>query len=1520
MANTRDTLRRLRADLARLEGKRSEILRTIDDASAAVAAHEANAARHLAIGDGPAAAEERAARDRVAAYRAAQHAALGRLDEAARLALDRGLVEVDPGDADPTVPLVLMPVRIETRYTADRAALRVRIFPDDIHIDSLDRGLSDAEREAGVAYWTQAWRATAEVADAAWSTLLAQVGQRRAAWVATALVPTNLDPLANEPAPLFPQVPPRERRPAVARLLPDTFTVVAIQGGLRSEQRGSAVLPELVVGLFGADGAPRREINGVQVPAGGEWMADYGEAERVGMAVTVALRRPGEKVDRLLVYGIRNSHDPMASAAALESLLDAHRCSQGIAFVAQGTPTNNTEDERPGWQRGAATRRPVVGAAPAPGSNAAVLASALGIDAAVLGAVDGAQGIEQPLAQAMNVALWGPSWGAFLDKINRVGNNGPTLTDAAREQARRFHRDHVRGRGPLPAVRVGDQPYGIVPVSSAERWTTRRADDFELELRGLLEKLRTRWRQCIAKVPRLGHGPIDEVLLELLGSSAVCLSLRARPIVSSALATIGVEAGGADEATLKVERLIEDLLWEELHNASLVHPAGSFGASRHLGLPMVHDSDSAFVGALLDGEPPTAQSIFQVLIELAWDHARRAVDKDGAEGRLPLVAAQASALTSADRERALSLANNAESVSGAALFAEAGRISEAFTGPAPTHAQFQPVAWAARSFSQLALESTHEQARAELSLFGMHAWFASRGRFNELRDALRTLRATDLEQRRLLLAETLDTASHRLDAWLTAVVDRRLRALRAVRPRGLTIGAYGWVEDVEPMDARRDDGGFVHAPSVTHAATAAILRSGYLSHNPDAGGDGAFAIDLTSARVRTALHLVGGVRQGQPLGALLGYRIERGLHEAGLERFVLALRRIAPLIQGRLSDRGDALAPDAKEAIAAANVVDGIALVEQWQGKVKDASPATIRATLDAAPANNPYLTGAWQPTTAAEWERIGRIVDDAIAALDAASDMLLAESVHMLVAGSPTRAGAALDAAGGGDVPPPEPQFVVTPSEGALYTHRLLAVLGEATAWNTIRPRSTAEPRLEGWAASRLGDPATIAIGRRGDDLPVTVADTNLCALDLVYEAGTRDTFAACLAAALPPGAVLDMGVVVEGQRTAADTFELASSLRALLVRARPATPHDLALANSAALRAYDHADLDAARQRAQSARDLLDLRRAVLEGLIEDAASTIAQYRAAIDDLAAFGLAAAAGLTDDQLSAAAPLVAADARRRVQAATQRLGAAVTAESVAEAGQAVFGEGFWILCPIAAPVGVDAWTAALAAAPADATAGAIRRFLVDYASVRDGVRRHAECMLLQEAVGAPANLRVAQLSGAYGTQPSGWVGAPLDPATPTPDAPTLSAILDVGGAYDGGASTAALVIDEWVERIALRERRGDEPEASIDERVTTGVSFNAMAPSARAPQAILLAVSPDHKRWTGEAIVQTLEETLELAKMRAVTLERTNGIARILPALYQQSYSLQGEKSLDFGALPAVSSNFADMTAYIKEL
>jgi hypothetical protein len=73
-------------------------------------------------------------------------------------------------------------------------------------------------------------------------------------------------------------------------------------------------------------------------------------------------------------------------------------------------------------------------------------------------------------------------------------------------------------------------------------------------------------------------------------------------------------------------------------------------------------------------------------------------------------------------------------------------------------------------------------------------------------------------------------------------------------------------------------GGFVHASSINHAAAAALLRNAYLSHaNPDQAE--MFSVNLSSERVRGGEFILEGMRNGQPIEALLGYQFERRLHD-----------------------------------------------------------------------------------------------------------------------------------------------------------------------------------------------------------------------------------------------------------------------------------------------------------------------------------------------------------------------------------------------------------------------------------------------------------------------------------------------------------------------------------------------------------------------------------------------------------------------------------------------------------------
>ena len=69
--------------------------------------------------------------------------------------------------------------------------------------------------------------------------------------------------------------------------------------------------------------------------------------------------------------------------------------------------------------------------------------------------------------------------------------------------------------------------------------------------------------------------------------------------------------------------------------------------------------------------------------------------------------------------------------------------------------------------------------------------------------------------------------------------------------------------------------GYIHAPSVNHAATAAVLRNGYAANATPEQPD-LLKVNLSSERVRRALKIIEGIRGGKSLAALLGYEFECG--------------------------------------------------------------------------------------------------------------------------------------------------------------------------------------------------------------------------------------------------------------------------------------------------------------------------------------------------------------------------------------------------------------------------------------------------------------------------------------------------------------------------------------------------------------------------------------------------------------------------------------------------------------------
>src|ERR1700682_1845661 len=168
---------------SRALNERNAVAATIAAQSAQIATLEDQIASMSRAGEIQQAGQLRAQADQLRANRAVQHKRFQEIDQAWQAAVGQFILNLDPCDADPALPLLLLPVRLETRYTPDGKTLRIRIFPDEVHMDRLNRRLSDAEQVAGREYWNAVWRKPEldPALDIAWRALVSAAGISRAA-------------------------------------------------------------------------------------------------------------------------------------------------------------------------------------------------------------------------------------------------------------------------------------------------------------------------------------------------------------------------------------------------------------------------------------------------------------------------------------------------------------------------------------------------------------------------------------------------------------------------------------------------------------------------------------------------------------------------------------------------------------------------------------------------------------------------------------------------------------------------------------------------------------------------------------------------------------------------------------------------------------------------------------------------------------------------------------------------------------------------------------------------------------------------------------------------------------------------------------------------------------------------------------------------------------------------------------------------------------------------------------------
>lgn len=1468
--------------------------------------------------------------------------------------LDEVLHLFDPCDASEAIPLVLLPVRLETRFgvKGGQTTLRVRIYPDEIHVDDLARGLTDEETAAAKGYWTSVW--ADPVPEAAWSDLVAAVGSDRAEWVAHVSTPNNLDARGTGVTPAFPQVPGRGPRNVIARALPDRFVAVAVQAGQVSQGLGKPIPPDLALSPIALEGDTlERPEEALAVPPGSEWLVDFEAAVDVGMAVEFILDGGQTPISRLVVMGTRASLSPAQSANEVEDLFAGHRYGAGLDLLPQGTPTNNSDAGRSPYRpRTNPVAPPLTPPEARPGSDTMAAAGALGIDPAVLTGLVGDGTGEQAVARHMNSALWAPGWGEYLTRLEQQGV--PGVVDSQRESARDLFRDHVRGRGVVPAIRVGAQPYGVVPVSNLREWVPR-AGETTAGVVHVVRSLLDRWLiAAVRNVPRIRHGlpNIDQVILDVLGHGPVMQGLRVRPVITDDVSDAVIAALGLDKSTYQAEQTATTAVLAILlgSSASKAMVGSLHQDSRPLPLPLASDRDPEFVEALL-GSPSrvlAVNSVLQALLALAWQSS----ELDVAQAAPATVLSELVDFVQLDpdlQSRAAAMVARADTATVEELHGMVAELQGAgvTVGGTSMLRDFQPVEQIQTSLAEVALSAPVTEQSLSVASAALAGWLLAMGYRGEVRASMQALAKSGTAERRLAVAETIDCCSHRLDAWATAVVsDRRARQSGggdAAGVRGLTIGAYGVVEDLSPESGGSADG-WIHAPSPQHAIAAGMLRSSHLSHLPASAGagDGPFAIDLSSRRMQSAAHVIEGVAQGQQIGALVGYQIERRLGEARLARLQLSLRTLAPLVARRLHDFDGADPQASRESVAANNVVDGVLLLKKFvPGDV------TLRGALDAPPENAYLDPGDWDRLTDAEWTTVTRILREAADTIDATADVMLSESVLQFAGGNPHRAAAAMDAMSTGASPSDTIDVLEAQDSGERLNHRVLAVVAAdlpVSPWNAVRPRAQVEPALEAWAAAHLGDPAAVVLAEV-DGQRITLDAAGLCALDVVFAtdpAGldrTLRTAVPDLADAALTSTRADSWP--KSLRGLGQLLALSATLRAIIAGSHPLLPLDLTRPGEQATRTLESALAELSGRvtgLAASLRSTVNGLEGTVaaipaDGIVAEEATAEALASAALRlEPYAIALTPVAGLPldvswvrDAWQSAQARSLAADAAvSRLEVLPADTAASLVLDAAQEVAGTVYGDGFLVvpaLPPGAVPDGfVVASGDPAFAAPA---ATSVRRLVRDLGTVRKQVSRLSEALLIDGALGHPRTLEVRQLTERDESGPAAgtthWLAGLLPSAGPWPASSVAHLLVDQVGDVDETSTVAGLVIDAWVEDLPAQVGPKADPDDPRPGRARTGLAIRCNSASARPPQAVLCAVSPDGKRWTTDSLRGVIEQTMELAKIRMVGLEHLAGEGLVLPALYTRSSSLQGQQYLQFAKLKDQASVYVAMP-FVKEM
>ena len=1143
------------------------------------------------------------------------------------------------------------------------------------------------------------------------------------------------------------------------------------------------------------------------------WMTDYEEAERMGMAITVPLKmfqqgRNRQKrvfdFDSIYVYGIHDASEDECGRILQDLITNCVYSEQSFGLLNSDMPTNilTSDDESHKYDTSleaqkerfkVAAERCVNPKSPKVEEDAYILKKLLGLTDNILSDFD-----ERDASAKNEVSLARKVNRCMLDALSqdypllKVLKNNEVLAE--------FFTNDVLPRGAYPFFRVGNQPYGVLPICDFRK--LRFPDEFAI-LKAVLVHLTHYWNTLVENERVAYDGSKysdlrDEDYLNILNSTPATSVVWKRKMLVSSL--INPEYFRGEVTEKQLDSLVKVI------NTSI---------------PRFYNEDS--------------KEVEQLYKEIKKEDLKKYL----------------------------------------------------------------------LNYQSVPLLDTEDDGVASSVIMSGES-----PKFPQLMEALRkdiTKEEASDEKLRQCILEFFDLFNYRLDAWLMGLLNYKIRTSLNKNGHKLSLGCFGWVfnlkESLKKDEERKNE--YILAPSVNQAITGAVLRSSYNNSLRNKDRDYSMSVNLSSERVRSAIRIIEGIRNGLSVGCVLGSDLERLIHEAykkdsrcELDACIYPLRCMFPLVPQKI---------DGKTADDI-TVLNGASLLEAYRKANNKLKWLKGLRLFDGLNATLKYQTLL---------QLIDRIDDE----YDALTDVVLSESVYKLTQGN-TDAVDALMQAMEEMRNIPMPDVVNIPITSAQIDGHMVVALDVEAQSKESDILSNVEPKVNAWITQMLGTPAEIGVtfasdAEKGNSVLDyrSLGDLGISASEMVYLSANSKAFDSLLKTlywvkeGVFPQIDRSMGAV---DWTLQEVQLAADDMRSLLAESRMLRNEDMVKETGHASQAvYDSlsSTYDWTMKRVN---ELLQKMQRLLneQAIVQD--STKPDYnqvampdefmmeavKLMVDCFRLGQFAALDGVDDGLLIGGKKLIANNQEwlatvGRQHAFFQQMNhvysnlqlksdeAKAMVEKATEKNHTVYMDAIrhllvadFLLVPAFRPDemvdGKELLRQCTTNCFGNIDAMGMERFLSDMATVEQPMmylhqlRMYGKCNDLD----VPEILPVQFPANSEGKQE--WLGTQVSDGSLVKDA-FVYMVMNPGTMVESmmmedEPKMAGIVVDHWIERIPYQNQ-------------TAAVAFNYDQPDAEAPQTLLLAVSPyfekrrRRKCWSDKRMLNTMKSAIHMVKCRAVNPE-----------------------------------------------